>query len=307
MATHGKKLWKDGEIADRERAGMVSVLSHTLHYGSGVFEGIRSYRRARGETIVFRLREHVARLFDSARLLRLAPRVTREDVEHGCLAVVRENEMTDAYLRPLVMRGEGEMGLVPRTSAVETYVMGWSFDAGDRERLLRDGLRCKVSSFARSPVGTALVRGKITGHYVTSTLALEEAKLAGYDEALLLDAQGHVSEGSGANVFLVKNERLSTPPLSSAILAGITRETVLELAREEGLVVREEPLTRDAFYLADEVFLTGTAIEVMPIREIDDRTIGSGKSGEITKILQERYFDVVRGKDDSHPEWLTRV
>lgn len=307
MATHGKKLWKDGEIADRDRAGTVSVLSHTLHYGSGVFEGIRSYRRARGETIVFRLREHVARLFDSARLLRLAPRVTLDDVEHGCLAVLRENGMSDAYLRPLVMRGEGEMGLVPRTSAVDTYVMGWSFDAEDRERHLRDGLRCKVSSFARSPVGTALVRGKITGHYVTSTLALEEAKLAGYDEALLLDAQGHVSEGSGANVFLVKNDRLSTPSLSSAILAGITRDTVLELAREEGLVVREEPLTRDAFYLADEVFLTGTAIEVMPVREIDDRTVGSGRPGEITKILQERYFDIVRGKDDSHPEWLTQV
>ena len=307
MVPHGKKLWQDGQILDFGAAGTVSLLTHTLHYGLGAFEGIRAYRRSGGESIVFRLREHVARLFDSCRLAFIAPRVTPEQVEAGCVAVLRENSMSEGYIRPLVFLSAGSMGLLPKDNPAVTSVMVWEWGAYLGAKGLEEGIRCKVSSFARGAVNAGFPRGKIVGQYVNSTLAKQEATLAGYDEALLLDANGYVCEGSGENIFAVKNGRISTPPLSSSLLAGITRETVMTLAREEGLVVVEEQLTRDAIYLADEVFLTGTAAEITPVREVDNRVIGSGKAGSVTKTLQARYFDVVRGSDDSHPEWLTRV
>ena len=199
------------------------------------------------------------------------------------------------------------MGLLPTDNPAETFVMAWTWGAYLGADGLEKGIRCKVSSFARPRPTSALPRGKLVGQYVNSTLAKQEAKLAGYDEALLLDSNGMVSEGSGENLFVVKHGRLFTPPLSAAILPGITRESVLTLAREEGLVVAEEQLTRDALYLADEVFLTGTAAELTPVREVDDRPVGQGGVGPVTRTLQERFFDVVRGSDDSHPEWLTRI
>jgi branched-chain amino acid aminotransferase len=307
MVDHGEKFWRDGQILDWSSAGTVSLLTHTLHYGLGAFEGIRAYRRESGETTVFRLGDHVTRLFDSARLVLIEPRVTPAAVESGCLAVLRENGMAEGYIRPLVILGAGAMGLLPAGNPAETYVMAWKWGAYLGADGLEKGIRCTVSSFARPSVRTALPRGKLIGQYVNSTLAKQEAKLAGYDEALLLDANGYVSEGSGENVFLVKNGRLYTPPLSSSILPGITRDTILTLAREEGIAVHEEPVTRDAMFLADEVFLTGTAAEVTPVREVDGRKIGKGTLGEVTRTLQRRYFDVVRGSDDSHPEWLTRL
>ena len=304
---HGKKFWQDGKVLGWGDAGNVSLLTHTLHYGLGAFEGIRAYRRSGGETIVFRLTDHIARLFDSCRLMFITPRVSPADVEDGCLAVLRENGMTEGYLRPLVILGEGAMGLLPKDNPAVTSVMAWEWGAYLGAKGLDEGIRCKVSSFARGAVNAGLPRGKIVGQYVNSTLAKQEAVLAGYDEALLLDATGYLSEGSGENLFLVKNGRLSTPPLSSSILAGITRDTAMTLAKEEGFVVVEEQITRDAAYLADEVFLTGTAAEITPVREIDNRAIGSGKAGDVTKTMQRRYFDIVRGADDTHPEWLTRV
>jgi branched-chain amino acid aminotransferase len=307
MVDHGTKYWRDGEIRDWAGPSPVSLMTHTLHYGLGAFEGIRAYERAGGETCIFRLGEHVARLFDSARLAFLVPRVTANDVAAGCAAVLRANGMAEGYIRPLVILGEGAMGLLPTDNPVETYVMAWKWGAYLGAEGLEKGVRCKVSSFSRHSVKSSLARGKIIGGYVNSTLAKQEAKLGGYDEAILLDVNGYVSEGSGENVFIVNGGKLSTPPLSSSILPGITRDTVMTLAREEGLVVVEELLTRDAVYLADEMFLTGTAAEITPVRELDDRRIGSGTAGSVTKALQNRFFDVARGRDDSHPEWLTRI
>jgi branched-chain amino acid aminotransferase len=307
MVEHGTKFWRDGEIRDWAGPSPVSLMTHTLHYGLGAFEGIRGYQRAGGETCLFRLAEHVSRLFDSARLAFLVPRVTEEEVAAGCAEILRANGMTEGYIRPLVILGEGAMGLLPTDNPVETYVMAWKWGAYLGAEGLEKGIRCKVSSFSRHSVKSSLARGKIIGGYVNSTLAKQEAKLGGYDEAILLDVSGYVSEGSGENVFIVNGGKLSTPPLSSSILPGITRDTVMTLAREEGLVVVEELLTRDAVYLADEMFLTGTAAEITPVRELDDRRIGSGATGPVTKSLQNRFFDVVRGRDDSHPEWLTRL
>lgn len=304
---HGKKFWRDGRLLDWEAAGTVSLLTHTLHYGLGAFEGIRAYQRADGRTHVFRLGEHVQRLFDSARLVLMTPACSREDVEHGCAAVLRENGLSEGYLRPIIYLGEGAMGLLPTDNPVVTAVIVWKWGAYLGADGLERGIRCKVSSFARHSPGSALPRGKIIGQYTNSILAKREAKLGGYDEAILLDSAGLVSEGSGENLFVVQRGRLLTPPLSSSILAGITRDTVITLAKEEGLVVAEEPLTREALYLADEVFLTGTAAEVTPVREVDDRTVGTGTRGEVTRALQARFFDIARGSDDSHPEWLTAV
>jgi branched-chain amino acid aminotransferase len=307
MIDHGKKYWQDGNLLDWEGGGTVSLATHTLHYGLGAFEGIRAYRRAGGETCLFRLTDHVTRLFDSCRLAFVTPTVTVAAVEAGCAEVLRTNGMEEGYVRPLVILGAGAMGLLPAGNPALTYIMAWKWGAYLGAKGLEEGIRCKISSFARNSVSAGLPRGKIIGQYVNSTLAKQEATLAGYDEALLLDAGGYVSEGSGENLFMVKKGRLSTPPLSSSILPGITRDTVMTLAREEGLVVVEEQLTRDAVYLADEVFLTGTAAELTPVREVDNRAIGRGVVGDVTKALQGRYFDVVRGSDDSHPEWLTRV
>lgn len=307
MVEHGAKFWKDGTLFEWASHGSTSLLTHTLHYGLGAFEGIRAYRRAGGETCIFRLREHVERLFDSCRLVLIEPRSTREDVMNACVLVLRENGMHEGYIRPLVMLGEGAMGLLPVDNPVETFVVAWQWGAYLGAEGLEEGIRCKVSSFARHHVNNAFTRGKLIGQYVNSVSAKREAKLAGYDEAILLDVQGYVAEGSGENVFIVKNGRLVTPSLSSSILPGITRDTVMTLAREEGLVVAEDRITRDELYLADEAFLTGTAAELTPVREVDNRAIGNGAVGEVTRTLQQRYFDVVRGRDDTHPEWLTRV
>jgi branched-chain amino acid aminotransferase len=237
----------------------------------------------------------------------ITPRVTPEQVETACVEVLRANSLAEGYIRPLVFLGAGSMGLLPRDNPPVAVVTVWEWGAYLGSKGLEEGIRCKVSSFARGAVNAGLPRGKIVGQYVNSTLAKQEATLAGYDEAILLDSLGYVSEGSGENIFVVKDERIVTPPLSSSILAGITRDTAMTLAREEGLVVSEEQITRDALYLADEVFLTGTAAEITPVREIDNRTIGGGKAGPVTQLVQSRYFDVVRGADESHPEWLTRV
>jgi branched-chain amino acid aminotransferase len=307
MVDCGANVWLDGKLSESASSASVPLLAHTLHYGVGAFEGIRAYQAASGQTYVFRLREHVSRLFDSCKLLLIKPSVSLEDVVDGCLQVVSSNGLAEAYVRPLVWLGEGGMGLSPRDNPVHTAVLAWPWRTYLGDEALRRGIRCKVSSYTRPHLGMGFARGKLTGQYIGSVLAKREAELAGYDEAILLDLQGAVAEGSGQNVFVVKGRRLSTPPLSASVLPGITRETVLTLAREEGLVVAEEAFSRDALVLADEVFLTGTASEVTPVREVDDRAIGDGSVGPITRRLQERYFDAVRGASNDHPEWLTRV
>jgi len=307
MLEYGKKIWKNGEVVDWSVGGAPSILTHTLHYGVGAFEGIRGYKRARGETAIFRLREHIQRLFDSCKLVMIDPTVSLEQVMDGCVEVLRSNNLEEGYLRPLVVIGDGAMGVYSPKNPIHTYIMAWKWGAYLGPEALEKGIRCMVSSFSRHHINVSFAKGKLVGQYINSVMAKQESKLAGFDEAILCDVNGYVSEGSGENLFLVKKGTLVTPPTSSSILAGITRDTIITLAREEGIPVRETPITRDELYLADEVFFTGTAAEVTPVREVDHRAIGDGKMGEITRVLQKRYFDVVRGSDDSHPEWLTRV
>lgn len=307
MVEHGGTIWKDGELVGWKEGANTSILTHTLHYGVGAFEGIRAYKRAGGETCIFRLKEHVDRLFDSCKLVLMKPRVSAEQVVAGCIETMRANELDEAYLRPLALIGEGAMGVLAPQNPVYTYIVVWKWGAYLGADGLQNGIRCKISSFSRHHINVSFAKGKLVGQYINSVVAKHEAKLCGFDEAILTDVNGYVSEGSGENLFIVKKGVITTPPLSSSILAGITRDTVLTLAREQGIPVVEERITRDELYLADEVFLTGTAAEVTPVREVDSRIIGSGTVGEVTRTLQQRYFDVVKGRDDSHPEWLTRL
>jgi branched-chain amino acid aminotransferase len=307
MLDYGQKVWKDGEITEWSAGGNVSLLTHTLHYGVGAFEGIRAYKRARGETAIFRLQEHIDRLFDSCRLVLIEPKVSVAQVVQGCIDVVRDNGFEEAYLRPLVVLGAGAMGVYAPSNPVQTFIATWKWGTYLGPEALEKGIRCMVSSYSRHHINVSFAKGKLVGQYINSVMAKQEAKLAGFDEAILTDVNGFVSEGSGENIFIVKGGKLFTPPLAASILAGITRDTIMTLAREEGLVVAEQFITRDELYLADEVFLTGTAAEITPVCEIARRRIGTGSMGPITRALQKRYFDVVRGSDDSHPEWLTRV
>src|SRR5580704_10266635 len=306
MVDKVKKIWLDGQFVDWDEA-KVHILTHSLHYGLAAFEGIRAYKRADGQTYVFRLREHVDRLFDSCKMCLLKPEYTREQVMSVCAETLRVNGMPEGYLRPMVYVGEGAMGIYAPANPIRTAVIAWKWGAYLGEEALKTGIRAKISSFARHHINVSLAKAKMTGHYTNSVLAKREAKLAGYDEAILLDANGYVSEGSGENIFVVRHGVLHTPDLSCSILEGVTRDTVITLAREMGLTVVECRLTRDQLWLADEVFLTGTAAEITPVREIDNRAIGTGTVGPITKRIQARFFDVVRGSDASHPEWLTRV
>jgi branched-chain amino acid aminotransferase len=301
-----QKIWMDGEMIAWDDA-QVHILTHSLHYGVAAFEGIRAYKRANGQTYVFRLREHIDRLFDSCKLALLQPKPTREQIIAACVDTLRANGMSEGYLRPLIFLGDGAMGIYAPNNPVRTSVICWKWGAYLGEEALKKGIRCKISSFARHHVNISLAKAKMTGQYTNSVLAKREAKFGGYDEAILLDSNGYVSEGSGENIFIVKKGVLQTPDLSSSILEGITRDTILQLAREEGIPVQEGRITRDQLWLADEAFFTGTAAEVTPIREVDDRQIGEGIAGPITRRLQERFFDVVRGNDTSHPEWLTKV
>jgi branched-chain amino acid aminotransferase len=306
MVDKVKKIWLEGELIDWD-AAKVHVLTHTLHYGMGAFEGIRAYKRGDGATCIFRLKDHLERLFDTCKLIMIEPRFSRDQVHEACVQLMRENKMDEAYLRPVVFVGDGAMGVYAPDNPIRTVVIAWRWGAYLGTTAVEKGIRCKISSWARHHLHVSLAKGKIMGQYTNSTLAKREAKMAGYDEAILMDVTGFVSEGSGENLFIVKKGKVYTPPLSASILAGITRETVITLAQEEGYHVSEEMITRDQLYLADEVFFTGTAAEVTPIREIDDRKIAEGTVGPVTKRLQQRYFDVVRGTDNSHPEWLTRV
>jgi branched-chain amino acid aminotransferase len=300
------KIWMDGELVAWDDAN-VHVLTHSLHYGLGAFEGIRAYKRANGKSFVFKLREHIDRLFDSCKMTLLKPEFTREQVMTACLDTLRANGLDEGYLRPMVFMGDGAMGIYAPNNPVRTTVIAWKWGAYLGDEALKNGIRAKISSFARHHINVSLAKGKIMGQYTNSVLAKREAKFGGYDEAILLDASGYVSEGSGENLFIVKKGVLQTPDLSSSILQGITRDTVIQLAREMGYEVQETRITRDQLWLADEVFLTGTAAEITPVREVDNRAIGDGTVGPMTKAIQAKYFDVVKGADTSHAEWLTAL
>jgi len=307
MVEYGQQVWVDGHLSDFSEAGKVSLLVHTLHYGVGAFEGIRAYKRKDGRSIVFRLREHLDRLTDSCRLLGIGAGYTVDALSDACLSVLRANGFEEAYLRPLVLLGVGSMGLGLSDNPTNTFIIAWKWGAYLGEQGVNDGVRCKVSSWTRHNAACAFPQGKITGQYVANVMAKNEALRDGYDEALMTDGHGHVLEGTGENLFVVRGGRLMTPPLASPILRGITRDTISILAREDGYAVEECMLSKDDIYLADEVFLTGTAAEVTPVIAVDGHRIGTGTVGDYTARLQQRFFEVVRGRDESHPEWLTAV
>jgi branched-chain amino acid aminotransferase len=298
-----EKIWIDGKLVAFDDA-KVHVLTHALHYGIGVFEGIRAYRTADGRSAVFRLREHLQRLYDSAHILLMEIPRPLEELERACLEVLKANRLPDGYLRPLAFFGAGAMG-VGAVNPVQVMVAAWPWAAYLGEEGLKKGIRAKVSSFTRMHVNVQMVRAKVSGQYVNSFLANREAAMAGYDEAILLDTDGYVAEGSGENIFIVKGGVLQTPPLSSPVLAGITRDTVLRLAKDLSVPIREEKFTRDTMYLADELFMTGTAAEVTPVREVDNRRIGRGEPGPVTRKLQDAFFRAVKGEEPRYREWLT--
>ncbi len=298
-----EKIWLDGRLVAWDDA-RVPILTHSLHYGLGVFEGIRCYAQKDGRSAVFRLREHVQRLYDSAHICLLEIPFAKADLVAACLEILRANKMTEGYLRPIAFLGDGAMGL-GAVNPIRVSISCWPWAAYLGEEGLKRGIRAKVSSLTRPSVNAGMAKGKITGQYVNSVLAKREAVLAGYDEAILLDAQGLVAEGSGENVFMVKDGVLFTPPLTSPILPGVTRDTVLRLARDKEIPVEERTFTRDALYTADEVFFSGTAAEITPCREVDNRQVGAGLPGPVTRQIQELYKQVTRGEQARYHEWLT--
>ena len=304
MADKDGVIWLDGELVPWREA-KTHVLTHTLHYGMGVFEGIRAYKTGDG-TALFRLKEHTERLFGSAHILNMPMPFDRETVNRACLAAVRENGLASAYIRPMCFYGSEGMGL--RADKLKTHVMvaAWAWGSYLGQAALEEGIRIKTSSFSRHHVNITMCKAKANGNYMNSMLALQEAVAAGYDEALLLDHEGYVAEGSGENIFIVRGDILYTPELSSA-LEGITRDTIIRFAEEQGVNVREKRMTRDEVYLADEAFFTGTAAEVTPIRELDGRRIGNGRRGPLTEQLQKQYFACVSGQLEHCRAWLSAV
>jgi branched-chain amino acid aminotransferase len=301
----GKEIWLDGRFVDWSDA-KVHILTHTLHYGLGVFEGIRCYQTADGRSAVFRLADHIRRLFDSARINLIEIPFGRKEIEEASLEALRRNHLEEGYIRPIAFIGEGAMGLNPGSNLIRVAVIAWPWGKYLGEEGMENGIRVKISTFSRHHVNAKMTKGKTCGDYVNSILAKREALLDGYDEAIMLDVHGLVSEASGENVFIVRDGVLQTPPLHS-VLDGITRATVCELARRRGIRVEERLITRDDLYVADEIFLTGTAAEVTPIREVDHRAIGNGSRGPVTKALQEAYFDVVAGRDPDFERHLAYV
>jgi branched-chain amino acid aminotransferase len=299
-----ERIWFDGKMVPWDEA-QVHVLTHTLHYGLGVFEGIRCYECHDGRSAIFRLREHIDRLYGSAHVLDLPVPFPRTQLMDACVETVRTNGLRECYIRPIVFMGDGDMGLGARTPS-RVAVAAWAWGAYLGDEGLKNGIRVKTSSFARFHPNTLLTKSKAVGHYVNSILASREARAANYDEALLLDVDGYVSEASGENIFIVSDGVVKTPPLPT-ILGGITRHAVLQMLADLGVPTREDRITRDEVYLADEAFFTGTAAEVTPIRELDDRRIGEGTAGPMTKRLQDLFFAVVRGREDRYRSWLTYV
>jgi branched-chain amino acid aminotransferase len=301
--TPTEKIWMNGELIPWEDA-TVHLLTHTLHYGTGVFEGIRAYETATGPA-VFRLTDHIQRLFDSAKLIVMTIPYTRDEIVEACKLTVRESGLDSCYVRPIAFLGYGEIGLNPLPCPVEVSIAVWPWGSYLGEESLETGVRVQVSSWRRMDPNINPVAAKGTGIYINSSLAKVEAVKAGYDEAIMLNTHGFVAECTGENVFIVKDGVLMTPPTSSGALAGITRDSIMTIARDRGIPVRETQLLRHDLYLADEAFLTGTAAEVVPIRSVDDREIGN--RGEITRTLQETYFAAVRGEVERYKDWLEYV
>lgn len=302
MSDRDGVIWYDGEFVPWREAG-THVLTHTLHYGAGVFEGVRAYQTERG-TAIFRLRDHTARLFNSAKIIGMSIPYSQEDIDRAQIEAVQKNGLRYGYIRPMCFYGSEGMGLRADNLKVHCMVAAWEWGSYLGEDKLKNGICVKTSSYARHHVNVAMCKAKVNGNYVNSMLALHEALHDGYDEALLLDVDGFVTEGSGENIFIVRQGALYTPELTSA-LDGITRNTVIALAKTMDIPVIEKRITRDEVYTAEEAFFTGTAAEVTPIRELDNRVIGAGSPGTITTAIQAMYFDSVHGRNAVHQPWLT--
>ncbi|MDM0121302.1 branched-chain amino acid transaminase [Variovorax arabinosiphilus] len=303
------KIWMDGQLVEW-RDAKIHVLSHTLHYGCGAFEGVRAYKTVDG-TAIFRLQEHTDRLFNSAKILRMTLPFTREELNEAQKQVVRENKLESCYLRPLVWIGSEKLGVNPRGNKIHAMVAAWAWGAYLGEEGMKRGIRVKTSSYTRHHVNITMTQAKAVSNYSNSILANMEALDDGYDEALLLDASGFVSEGAGENVFVVKDGVVYTPDLSAGALNGITRNTILHICKDLGLELVQKRITRDEVYIADEAFFTGTAAEVTPIRELDRVEIGNrgdgGSRGPVTEKIQAAFFDIVNGKNPKYAHWLTKV
>ncbi len=297
-------IWYDGKMVDW-RSANVHVLTHTLHYGMGVFEGVRAYKTKQG-TAIFRLAEHTQRLFNSAKIFQMKIPFSFDEISQAQKDVVRENKLESCYLRPLVWIGSEKLGLSPTGNTVHVAIAAWPWGAYLGDEGLSKGIRVRVSSLTRHHVNVSLVRAKACGYYINSILAHQEVAADGYDEALLLDTEGYVSEGAGENVFVVRNGTIYTPDLASC-LDGITRNSVLTMARDLGIPVVEKRITRDEMYCCDEAFFSGTAAEITPIRELDNRVIGAGCRGPITEQIQSLFFKVVAGENDRYRDWLAHV
>ena len=301
-----EKIWIDGEFVPWHEAN-VHILTHTLHYGLGVFEGIRCYQTKKKKSAIFRLQEHVDRLFNSAIVLDIEIPFFKKKIFNTIVQVVKENKLDECYIRPIVFLGHNQMGLNPNGVDVRVAIAAWPWGTYLGDDGINKGIRVRISSFARHHVNITMTRAKACGYYINSILAKAEAVRDGYDEAILLDPQGYVSEGSGENIFLLSKGRLKTPTLSCSNLEGITRDSVFDICKHLKIETEEGYITRDELYIADEVFLTGTAAEITPVREIDNRTIGSGKKGKTTARIQKMFFEIVRGNHAKFNKWLTEV
>ena len=301
-----EKIWLDGKFVPWHEAN-VHVLTHTLHYGLGVFEGIRCYQIKKKKSAIFRLHEHVDRLFNSAIVLGIDIPFSQKEIFTAIQLVVRKNKLKECYIRPIVFLGHNQMGLNPNGVDVRVAIAAWPWGTYLGDEGISRGIRVRISSFTRHHVNITMTRAKACGHYVNSILAKTEAVRDGYDEAILLDSQGYVSEGSGENIFLLSKGRLKTPALSCSNLEGITRDSVFDIAKHLKIEVEEGRVTRDELYIADEVFLTGTAAEITPVREIDNRTIGNGKRGKATTRIQKMFFEIVHGSHAKFKKWLSEV
>lgn len=301
----GKVLWWNGKFMPPEEA-KTSLLTHSLHYGMGAFEGIRCYKTHDGKRAIFRLGEHMQRLLDSCKIGEMKLPYTLEQLNAACVETVKKSGLEDGcYIRPLVFIGDGPLGVFPGLNPpIELAIMTWVWGAYLGKEAKENGARIKISSFSRGHVNATMSKGKISGQYTTGILAKLEVKRMGYDEALLLDTDGFVAEGSGENIFIVRNGVIKTTPLTS-ILDGITRATIIQLARQEGYTIEEQRFTRDELYCAEEAFFTGTAAEITPIVEVDDRKLGTGKPGPVMKKLSQKFFDIVQGRDSKYKNWLT--
>lgn len=300
------KIWFNGELKEHDDA-KVHVLSHVLHYGSGCFEGIRLYKLKNGKSAVFRLKEHVDRLYDSCKIYKMEVPYTKSEFIKGVLDTIKINKLEAGYIRPLIFRGYNQLGVNPACNPVEAIIAAWKWGAYLGEEGLKNGIKVCVSSWRRPAPNTLPALAKASGNYLSSQLIKMEALDMGFEEGLALDYFGNISEGSGENIFLVKNGELLTPPMASSSLAGITRDVVVKIAKDLGLVVKYETLPREFLYLADEIFLTGTAAEITPVSSVDNIKVGCGSRGEITKKIQEEFFKIVKGENEKYREWLTIV